>query len=190
MTNVVQFVPAPPGGPRSLRRRTYASKDPRSSCRHDQLEYDPNARTVECVHCGADVDPFKARDLLAPPPAPWGVAQGVHIEPLAERLEPWGWKTAERAFLDAFDHLTNASILRDPAGLHYHHCPECYEKAPCVMLCTVEGDLSGDGVDFGHHAVCDECQREAHAAAERIRASERPALWWDLAARAWVEGKP
>lgn len=102
----------------------------------------------------------EARDLLAPPPAPWGVAQGVRLEPLAERIEPWGWRAAEAAFLDAFDHLTNASIPRDPAGLHYHHCPECYEKAPCVMLCTVEGDLSGDGVDFGHHAVCEECQRE------------------------------
>lgn len=39
---------------------------------------------------------------------------------------------------------------------HYHHCPECYTKAPCFMACTIEPDLS-DERPTGAHAHCDDC---------------------------------
>lgn len=51
--DVVTFVPAPPSDPRSLKRRLYGSHDPRSTCPHDSLEYDPHARTVECSRCAS-----------------------------------------------------------------------------------------------------------------------------------------
>lgn len=41
----------------------------------------------------------EARDLLRPPPAPWGYAD---IEPLDIEIRPWDWKNAEAMFLDRF----------------------------------------------------------------------------------------
>jgi hypothetical protein len=41
------------------------------------------------------------RDLMAPPPAPWG----LRAAPLAERIEPWTAEVAEARFLARFDEL-------------------------------------------------------------------------------------
>ena len=45
--------------------------------------------------------------------------------------------------------------------VHYHHCPECYEKHICDMECTIEPDLedpvSHPGKQFGGHCVCLGC---------------------------------
>jgi hypothetical protein len=50
------------------------------------------------------------RDLLAPEPAPWGVAQGdfagLRDGDLPARIEPWSWRDAEYAFLARWDDLT------------------------------------------------------------------------------------
>ena len=43
----------------------------------------------------------EARDLMAPPPEPWG----LDIEPLPRAIEPWAPENAERRFLRAFEEL-------------------------------------------------------------------------------------
>ena len=43
----------------------------------------------------------EARDLLGPPPEPWGMVQ----TPLEGRIEPWGPAAAEKAFLERFEEL-------------------------------------------------------------------------------------
>jgi hypothetical protein len=49
----------------------------------------------------------EARDLMAPPPAPWGLT----AQPLAETIVPWTAVAAERAFLDAFEqYRVHASV--------------------------------------------------------------------------------
>lgn len=40
--------------------------------------------------------------------------------------------------------------------LHYHSCPECYDRAPCRMACAIEPDLSSER-PTGAHATCDDC---------------------------------
>ena len=44
---------------------------------------------------------------------------------------------------------------------HFHGCPECYEKWPCEMECTIEPDLEDaiayPGMHFGAHCVCNGC---------------------------------
>ncbi len=102
----------------------------------------------------------EARDLLTIPPAPWGDGQGARVAPLAEVIVPWGWREAERRFLERFTELVGGDVARDPRGLHYHACPSCYRKMPCAMDCTIEADLSENGVDFGSHARCDDCGPE------------------------------
>lgn len=44
----------------------------------------------------------EARDLMAPPPEPWGLT----AEPLPDRIAPWGPAEAEARFLEAFAELT------------------------------------------------------------------------------------
>lgn len=55
--------------------------------------------------------------------------------------------------------------------MHYHHCPECYEKKPCDMNCTIEPDLQDGDKEFGAHCVCDECRNE-----KTLFTKE----WWDV----------
>ena len=43
----------------------------------------------------------EARDLLGPPPEPWGMVQ----KPLEGRIDPWGPAAAEKAFLERFEEL-------------------------------------------------------------------------------------
>lgn len=45
----------------------------------------------------------EARDLMGPSPAPWTFAQPVN--PLSERIEPWGWERAESEFLSMYARL-------------------------------------------------------------------------------------
>ena len=42
-----------------------------------------------------------ARDLMAPPPAPWGLG----VEPLPERIVPWEAERAEREYLACYEEL-------------------------------------------------------------------------------------
>ena len=49
----------------------------------------------------------EARDLMAPPPEPWGLA----AEPLTERIVPLSPEEAERAFLDRYDELDQSGDL-------------------------------------------------------------------------------
>ena len=42
--------------------------------------------------------------------------------------------------------------------VHWHHCPECYEKFQCMMECTIEPDLEEDGKQFGAYCKCFECE--------------------------------
>jgi hypothetical protein len=48
------------------------------------------------------------RDLLAPPPVPWGDAQGGSVEPLPERIAPWSVRASCMEFLSRFGWLTRA----------------------------------------------------------------------------------
>lgn len=50
----------------------------------------------------------EARDLMAPPPAPWGIGVG----PLPERIVPWPAEEAERAFLARYAELTGSEAAR------------------------------------------------------------------------------
>lgn len=46
--------------------------------------------------------------------------------------------------------------------IHYHGCPECYEKYSCELKCTIEPDLedsvSYPGKQFGAYCICDDCK--------------------------------
>lgn len=45
-------------------------------------------------------------------------------------------------------------------GLHYHGCPECYEKWECQLDCTIEYDLTdlmSDGHKYGSYCTCPSC---------------------------------
>jgi uncharacterized protein len=103
----------------------------------------------------------EARDLLVAPPAPWGHGQGTKVTPLAETIVPWGWRETEARFFERFNELVGLDVERDPKGLHYHACPACYRNVPCTMACTIEQDLSENGVDFGSHARCSDCGEES-----------------------------
>lgn len=48
----------------------------------------------------------EARDFMAPPPESWG----LWVEPLAERIHPWSWRTSEKRFLEAFDALGGFNV--------------------------------------------------------------------------------
>lgn len=73
---------------------------------------------------------------------------------------PWPWWLAERRFLARWAELTAHHGVFKPEKTHYHSCPECYERFPCVDSCTAEVDLSENGVTFGSHAVCDDCKAD------------------------------
>jgi hypothetical protein len=49
--------------------------------------------------------------------------------------------------------------------LHWHSCPECYEKWTCTLDCTIEPDLDDPichpGKQFAAHCICDECEGQA-----------------------------
>ena len=96
------------------------------------------------------------RDLMAEAPAPWTFAQGVPATPLPEAIQPWTWQVAEWEFRALFERLWKVDAPRPD---HFHSCPYCYVKHPCGMACTIEGDLSDDGVDFGAHHACEACER-------------------------------
>jgi hypothetical protein len=51
--------------------------------------------------------------------------------------------------------VRGAHLLADP--VHYHGCPECYEKKPCTMDCTIEPDLEDNGRQFGAYVCCEDC---------------------------------
>jgi uncharacterized protein len=58
----------------------------------------------ECVkHIDTVMLVTERRDVLATPPIPW--AGGAGIDPLPERIVPWPWEEAERAFLLRFAEL-------------------------------------------------------------------------------------
>ena len=42
-------------------------------------------------------------------------------------------------------------------NMHYHGCPECYEKWPCEENCTIEYDLQDGDKAYGAYCVCDQC---------------------------------
>ena len=48
--------------------------------------------------------------------------------------------------------------------IHYHLCPECYEKVSCEMNCFIEPDLEDPiahpGKNFGYHCICDSCKKQ------------------------------
>lgn len=114
-------------------------------------------------HADAVLLMTEKRDLLGPAPRPWGNLQGKPATPLVETIVPWGWEEAEARFLARYADLTlaGAGCAPDPVGLHFHACPGCYEKLPCAdAQCTIEPDLSENGVDFGFHARCDDCGEE------------------------------
>jgi hypothetical protein len=46
--------------------------------------------------------------------------------------------------------------------MHYHHCPECYEKWQCNFDCTIEPDLEDRGRQFGAHCICNSCEKEVY----------------------------
>lgn len=56
--------------------------------------------------------------------------------------------------------------------MHYHHCPECYEKWPCDFSCTIEYDLGDGDREFGAHCICDKCEKIIHH--ENILKSQDP----------------
>lgn len=41
--------------------------------------------------------------------------------------------------------------------MHWHGCPECYEKYPCEMKCSIEYDLQEGDKEFGAYCICDKC---------------------------------
>ncbi len=47
----------------------------------------------------------EARDIMAPPPAPWEL---MGLEPLPVTIEPWSATEAERRFLDRYSELSGA----------------------------------------------------------------------------------
>lgn len=98
------------------------------------------------------------RDLLAPSVAPWGPLP----PPDTEQIVPWDWMRAEETFREEFERL---HVATGPVHLaHFHHCPGCYESVPCREKCTIEGDLSENGVNSGAHIACSEaCQRHIEA---------------------------
>lgn len=51
----------------------------------------------------------EARDLLGPPPAPWGVPD-PELKPLSEVIVPLRWEAAEKVFLENFSYF---SYLRE-----------------------------------------------------------------------------
>jgi hypothetical protein len=81
---------------------------------YDELEYD-FMRVIEAwsgldsgacsspdvKHADAVLLTTEARDLMAPPPAPWE----QRAEPLAETIRPWGWRQAEVRFLARYHEL-------------------------------------------------------------------------------------
>lgn len=47
------------------------------------------------------------------------------------------------------------------SSTHWHSCPECYEKYPCDMDCSIAWEDEDDGRQFGSYCVCDNCSRES-----------------------------
>lgn len=58
--------------------------------------------------------------------------------------------------------------------MHYHHCPNCYIHAPCIMDCSIQPDLEDDGKEFGSHTFCPVCEEEKEKE-ERYKSKE----FWD-----------
>lgn len=98
------------------------------------------------------------RDLRPNPPQACGDAKA---HPLPDTIVPRGWREAELDFLARFRELTEGHRPETGPLPHYHHCPWCYERKPCTSDCTIEGDLSDDGVSCGAHNVCDDCAQLA-----------------------------
>jgi hypothetical protein len=55
--------------------------------------------------------------------------------------------------------------------VHFHHCPECYEKVLCELNCTIEPDLQDGDREFGSHCVCEHCAAQV---------KEPTKEWWDI----------
>jgi len=91
----------------------------------------------------------EARDLLSAPPRAWN----LRAAPLDETIRPWSWERAKEEFLRVFS--ARCATLDVAIPSHYHHCPECYQKAPCRMSCTILDEE--DGVSLGGACVCGDC---------------------------------
>lgn len=72
-------------------------------------------------------------------------------------------------FAELYDELTKISEAQEKRAkeaasamipIHFHHCPECYQKWECQMKCTLEPDLEDEGKQFGSHCMCDGCEKE------------------------------
>ena len=111
------------------------------------------------------------RDLLAPSVVPWGPLP----PPDAGEIVPWDWLRAEEAFREEFERLY---VDRGPVALaHFHHCPGCCQSMPCRERCTIEGELSENGVETGAHIACSPaCEK---VIAERDAEHERGAAQAD-----------
>jgi hypothetical protein len=52
------------------------------------------------------------------------------------------------------------------ADIHYHQCPECFEKWPCELDCTIDTDLDDPighpDKKFGSHCVCSLCDKDEY----------------------------
>lgn len=111
------------------------------------------------------------RDLLTREPAPWG-----RLPPPDDKvIDPWSWSTAEENFRQLFARL---HVDTGPVALaHFHHCPGCYQSMPCRERCTIEGELSENGVETGAHIPCSPaCEK---VIAERDAEHERGAAQAD-----------
>lgn len=47
------------------------------------------------------------------------------------------------------------------SSIHWHGCPECYEKYPCNMDCTIAWEDEEDGRQFGSYWTCDSCAKSS-----------------------------
>lgn len=69
---------------------------------------------------------------------------------------PWPWWLAERRFIARFEELTRGAARHEP-WTHTHHCPACYESAPCADR-TCETGEEDDGAITGDPRVCAKCE--------------------------------
>jgi hypothetical protein len=74
----------------------------------------------------------------------------------------------------AQDVMINPAIDPEYDTTHYHHCPGCYCKYECTMMCTIEPDLEEDGKKFGSHSECAFCEARINEE-EKYKSKE----FWD-----------
>lgn len=52
----------------------------------------------------------------------------------------------------------NGAPAPKKTGGHRHHCPTCYDDAPCEQTCSIAIDLSDDEADRGSPVDCERCE--------------------------------